>query len=235
MTQQACKSLIHYTIHDSITSDCSVLEGLGLVEKSNLSGVEKEAVEIELKYAGFVKRQQRELLQMEAQQSRKLPVDLDYQSIPTMSLESREKLSKVGLLMLRLTCSSTSLQFKLYKDLMKILILPLHQTLLAKSPSSIATNRRTCVRNAKYPAFSFLTWNTIDVDLQVRPANVGQASRIGGVNPVDITNLLVYLEVNRQKYGGDSKPNISEKERRKALVKSAMATSEESRREVVHA
>lgn len=233
MTQQACKSLIHHTIHDSITSDCSVLEELGLVEKSNLSDVEKEAVEIELKYAGFVKRQQRELLQMEAQQSRKLPVDLDYQSILTMSLESREKLSKVGLLMLRLTCSSTSLQFKLYKALIKILIL--HQTLLAKSPSSIAISRRTCVRNARYPAFSFLTWNTIDVDLQVRPANVGQASRIGGVNPVDITNLLVYLEVNRQKYGEHSKPNISEKERRKALVKSAMATSEESRREVVHA
>ena len=57
-------------------------------------------MEIELKYAGFVKRQQRELLQMEAQQGRRLPVDLDYQSIPTMSLESREKLSKVGLLVL---------------------------------------------------------------------------------------------------------------------------------------
>ena len=64
---------------------------------------------------------------------------------------------------------------------------------------------------------------------------MGQASRIGGVNPVDITNLLVYLEVNRQRFGGDSKPHISEKERRKALVKSAMASSEEGQREVVHA
>ncbi len=73
------------------------MEELGLIADSNLSTTEKEAVEVELKYAGFVKRQQRELLQMEAQQSRKLPVDLDYQSIPTMSLESREKLSKASI------------------------------------------------------------------------------------------------------------------------------------------
>lgn len=74
---------------------CSVLEDLGLIDDNKLPPLEKEAVEVELKYAGFVKRQQRELLQMEAQHGRRLPADLDYQSIPTLSLESREKLSKV--------------------------------------------------------------------------------------------------------------------------------------------
>lgn len=63
--------------------------------------------------------------------------------------------------------------------------------------------------------------------------NVGQASRIGGVNPVDITNLLIHLEMHKQKYG--QKPDLSERERRKALVKSAMAASEQKTLEAVHA
>lgn len=64
----------------------------------------------------------------------------------------------------------------------------------------------------------------------MKPANLGQASRIGGVNPVDITNLLVYLEMNKQRFGG-GKPAVSEKERRKALVKSAMASAEKEKLE----
>lgn len=80
-----------------INIGCSVLEALGLIGESNLSALEKEAVEVELKYAGFVKRQQKELLHMEAQHGRRLPADLDYQSISTLSLESREKLARVSL------------------------------------------------------------------------------------------------------------------------------------------
>jgi hypothetical protein len=34
--------------------------------------------------------------------------------------------------------------------------------------------------------------------LQLRPKDVGQATRIGGVNPADISALLVHLETKRR-------------------------------------
>jgi len=37
---------------------CRVLEEVGLIESSDLTQLEKEGIEIEIKYAGFVKRQQ---------------------------------------------------------------------------------------------------------------------------------------------------------------------------------
>lgn len=65
------------------------------------------------------------------------------------------------------------------------------------------------------------------------PSDIGQASRIGGVNPSDISNLLVHLEVARRKQGGQREVTVTEKQRRKALIEEAMASQSEL--EVVHA
>ena len=68
----------------------------GCGSEDSLSEEEQEAAEIDIKYAGFVKRQERQLLQLEARHSQRLPADLDYHAIPTLSMEAREKLAKVS-------------------------------------------------------------------------------------------------------------------------------------------
>ncbi|NEO93101.1 MAG: tRNA uridine-5-carboxymethylaminomethyl(34) synthesis enzyme MnmG [Moorea sp. SIO3G5] len=92
-----------------------------------LNQSEREGAEIDLKYQGYLKRQQNQIDQVSRQANRQLPPDLDYAAIETLSKESREKLS------------------------------------------------------------------------QVKPMTIGQASRVGGVNPADINALLVYLEVRERK------------------------------------
>ena len=74
---------------------CRVLEDVGLLQPSQLSLLEEEAIEVEIKYSGFVKRQQTELLQAASQHRKRIPDDLDYNSIQTLSSEAREKLCKV--------------------------------------------------------------------------------------------------------------------------------------------
>ena len=80
-----------------------------------------EQVEITLKYEGYIKRQQAKVDEMRRLEVKKIPEDTDYNEIPSLRLEAREKLSRV------------------------------------------------------------------------RPESVGQASRISGVSPADISVLLIYL------------------------------------------
>lgn len=102
------------------------LESYGL-GNYNLTQGEKEGAEIDIKYSGYIKRQQLQIEQITRHAKKKLPRDIDYMKIETLSMESREKLTKI------------------------------------------------------------------------RPLTVGQASRIGGVNPADVNALLVYLEVRNRK------------------------------------
>jgi tRNA uridine 5-carboxymethylaminomethyl modification enzyme len=95
--------------------------GLG---KEGLSLAEKEGAEIDIKYSGYLKRQQIQIEEISRYSNRHLSPTLDYMKIETLSMEAREKLNKV------------------------------------------------------------------------KPATIGQASRIGGVNPADINALLIYLETH---------------------------------------
>ena len=81
-----------------------------------------EQVEIEIKYEGYIIRQKRQVEQYRKMEKKMIPVTLDYDEVPSLRLEARQKLK------------------------------------------------------------------------EFRPVSVGQASRISGVSPADISVLLVYLE-----------------------------------------
>jgi tRNA uridine 5-carboxymethylaminomethyl modification enzyme len=108
------------------------LERYGLND-ATLTQAEREGAEIDIKYSGYIQRQQNQIDQISRQANRPLPADLDYANIETLSKESREKLAAV------------------------------------------------------------------------RPLTVGQASRIGGVNPADVNALLVYLELRSRQQPALSK------------------------------
>ncbi len=84
-----------------------------------------EQAEIEIKYEGYIKRQQAQISEQKRLESRKLSEDLDYNNIKGLRLEAVEKLNKI------------------------------------------------------------------------KPISIGQAARISGVTPSDISVLLIFLEKNR--------------------------------------
>ncbi|MDO4814093.1 MAG: tRNA uridine-5-carboxymethylaminomethyl(34) synthesis enzyme MnmG [Gemella sp.] len=81
-----------------------------------------EQIEIEVKYEGYIKKSLQQVEKMKKMDAKKIPLDIDYNEVPSLALEAREKLIKVA------------------------------------------------------------------------PLTIGQASRISGVNPADISILLIYLE-----------------------------------------
>ena len=50
-----------------------------------------------------------------------------------------------------------------------------------------------------YNAVSTLSMESREKLTKIRPRDIGQASRIGGVNPADINALLVHLEVAKRR------------------------------------
>ncbi|MGN0326887.1 MAG: tRNA uridine-5-carboxymethylaminomethyl(34) synthesis enzyme MnmG [Lachnospiraceae bacterium] len=81
-----------------------------------------EQININIKYDGYIKRQQQQVKQFKKMETRRIPEDINYDEVKSLRLEARQKLK------------------------------------------------------------------------EFRPLNVGQASRISGVSPADISVLLVYLD-----------------------------------------
>ena len=55
-----------------------------------------QAVEIEIKYAGYIRRQERQVEEMKKLERRALPADVDYMSLSGLRLEAREKLARIA-------------------------------------------------------------------------------------------------------------------------------------------
>ena len=96
-------------------------------ERKSLPRDVVEQVEIEIKYEGYIIRQKRQVEQYRKMEKKIIPENLDYDEVPSLRLEARQKLK------------------------------------------------------------------------EFRPISVGQASRISGVSPADISVLLVYLEHYNEK------------------------------------
>lgn len=96
-------------------------------ERPDLSEEVREEVNINLKYEGYIKRQQKQVEQFHKLEKKKIPADIDYEDVKSLRLEAIQKLS------------------------------------------------------------------------DIRPESVGQAARISGVSPSDISVLTVYLEQYNRK------------------------------------
>ena len=103
----------------------SDLVRLGLAPVELPSDV-REGAEIDIKYSGYLARQQQQIDQVKKQEHRALPADVDYATIATLSKEAREKLNSI------------------------------------------------------------------------QPLSLGQAARIPGVSPADVTALLLWLELHKR-------------------------------------
>ena len=98
------------------------LENVGLINLENYANEVKQQVEIDIKYEGYITKANREAEKMIKLENKKIPDDIDYNKIPNIASEARQKLQ------------------------------------------------------------------------EVRPSSIGQALRISGVNPADISILTVYLK-----------------------------------------
>ena len=72
-------------------------ESLGPLDptRPDLPPAVTEAVEIEIKYAGYIRRQEKQVEELKKLERRALPPDLDYLSMQGLRLEARQKLDKL--------------------------------------------------------------------------------------------------------------------------------------------
>ena len=54
-----------------------------------------EEVEIQIKYAGYLARQEKQVAEFKREEARLLPKDMDYEAIAGLRLEARQKLSEI--------------------------------------------------------------------------------------------------------------------------------------------
>ncbi len=64
-------------------------------ERPDLPAAVTEEVEIQIKYAGYIQRQQKQVEEFRREESRLLPEDLDYSAITGLRLEARQKLQQI--------------------------------------------------------------------------------------------------------------------------------------------
>ena len=64
-------------------------------ERPGLSLAVTDEVEIQIKYAGYLTRQEKQVEEFKKEEARLLPDDLDYAAIPGLRLEAREKLAAI--------------------------------------------------------------------------------------------------------------------------------------------
>ena len=64
-------------------------------ERPSLPAAVTEEVEIQIKYAGYLERQRKQVEEFKREESRLLPADLDYNAITGLRLEARQKLSEI--------------------------------------------------------------------------------------------------------------------------------------------
>ena len=112
------------SLYDFLKRPEVTLENIKHFIELNYTEEELEQVEINAKYEGYIKKANKEAEKMLSLEEKKIPEDINYDNIPNLASEARQKLS------------------------------------------------------------------------EVRPTTIGQASRISGVNPADISILMVYLRRN---------------------------------------
>ena len=64
-------------------------------ERPDLSAAVTEEVEIQIKYAGYLARQEKQVAEFKKEERRRLPDDIDYEAIAGLRLEARQKLQEI--------------------------------------------------------------------------------------------------------------------------------------------